>query len=187
MVNLGTVFRGLRQTTSNKPIAGPADLQGLKLRLPVIPTWIAVWKTLGTDPVPVTLPELYAALKDGRAEASEGDLTQILSFKLAEVQSHLSMTNHLVGVGWVMANEGFMNRLSSSDRAKVTAVMKSACDWATEKMKKSESNLIKQLVDQGMTVGQPDAAAMREKAKPVFEELFKKDWPVTTWEQVLAQ
>jgi TRAP-type C4-dicarboxylate transport system substrate-binding protein len=101
MVSLGTVFRGFRQTTSNKPINGPADLAGVKIRLPVVPTWIAVWKALGTDPVPVPLTELYQALKDKRAEASEGDLTQILSFKLFEVQSQLSLTNHRWGSGWL--------------------------------------------------------------------------------------
>ena len=55
MVAMSTAFRGLRQTTSNAPILGPDDLVGLKLRLPVVPTWIAVWKELGAEPVPVTL------------------------------------------------------------------------------------------------------------------------------------
>jgi tripartite ATP-independent transporter DctP family solute receptor len=187
MVSLGTVFRGLRQTTSNKPITGPADLVGLKLRLPVVQTWIAVWKSLGTEPVPVPLPELYDALKTGRAEASEGDLTQIVSFKLAEVQSQLSITNHLVGVGWVMANQGLYERLSAGDKKLVAKAMKEACAWATEKMKQNESKLIEQLKSQGMTVGTPDAEAIREKAKPAVEELFKTAWPVTTWAKVLAQ
>ena len=187
LLSLGTVFRGFRQTTSNRPLAGPADLEGLKLRLPVVETWIAVWKSLDTVPVPVPLPELYQALKDGRAEASEGDLTQIVSFKLAEVQSQLSITNHLVGVGWVMINSGSYERLSGADKKRVTRTMQEACLWATEKMKASESKLIEQLKSQGMTVTTPDAEAMRVKAKPAVEELFKTSWPVTTWEEVLAQ
>ena len=187
MVSLGTVYRGLRQTTSKKPIQGPDDLAGLKLRLPVVQTWIAVWKSLGTEPVPVPVTELYQALKDGRAEASEGDLPQIVSFKLAEVQSQLSITNHLVAIGWVMANEGFYERLSSSDRTLVSRAMKTACLWATEKTMKNENALLDQLKAQGMSVSAPDAAAIREKAKASIEALFKTEWPVTTWEQVLAQ
>jgi len=182
MLSLGTVFRGLRQTTSNKPLAGPADLKGLKLRLPVVQTWIAVWKSLETEPVPVPLPELYQALKDGRAEASEGDLTQIVSFKLAEVQSKLSITNHLVGIGWVMANQGFYERLSAADKKLVAKAMKEACTWATEKMRINESELVEKLKSQGMTVTTPDADAIRVKAKPAVEGLFKTAWPVTTWE-----
>jgi tripartite ATP-independent transporter DctP family solute receptor len=187
MINLGIVFRGLRQTTANKPIKAPADLAGLKLRLPVVPTWIAVWKSLGADPVPVPLPELYQSLKDKKAEASEGDLTQILSFKLYEVQTHLMITNHMVGVGVAMMNKGSYDRLSSSDKKLVTSAMATACEWATEKFKASEGDLLKKLQAAGMTVVTPDAAAIREKAKPAVNDLFKTAWPVTTWEEVLAQ
>lgn len=187
MVSIGTVYRGLRQTTSNKPITGPDDLAGLKLRLPVVPTWIAVWKSLGAEPVPVPLPELYDSLKSGRAEASEGDLTQIVSFKLAEVQSELSLTNHLVAIGWVTANKDFYDRLSLSDQKLIVAAMGQACSWATEKMKASESELLNQLQAAGMRITRPDAAAIRDKAKGAVEELFKTAWPVTTWAEVLAQ
>jgi TRAP-type C4-dicarboxylate transport system substrate-binding protein len=187
MLSLGTVYRGLRQTTSNKPLGGPEDLKGLKLRLPVVETWIAVWKSLETVPVPVPLPELYQALKEGRAEASEGDLPQIVSFKLAEVQSQLSITNHLVAVGWVMINRGSYERLSGADKKRVSKAMREACLWATEKTRGNESSLLKQLESQGMKVGTPDAQAIRLKARPAIEELFRTAWPVTTWEQVLAQ
>jgi tripartite ATP-independent transporter DctP family solute receptor len=187
MVSLGTVFRGLRQTTSNVPILGPDDLVGLKLRLPVVPTWIAVWKELGTEPVPVTLPELYAALKDGRAEASEGDLPQIYSFKLNEVQSQLSITNHLVAVGWVLINKTTYDKLSATDKKLIINAMNKACEWATAKTKTNESDLLAKLQAGGMTVSTPDAAAIRAKAKPAVEKLFKTAWPVTTWEEVLSQ
>ena len=187
MMDMGTVSRGLRQTTSNKPITGPGDLIGLKLRLPVVETWIAVWKSLGVEAVPVPLTELYAALKSGKAEASEGDLPQLVSFKLAEVQSQLSITNHLVAIGWVMINTESHGRLSSSDQKRVMSAMKKACDWATEKTNANEGELVKQLQSAGMKVTTPDAAAIREKAKPAIESLFKTAWPVTTWAEVLAQ
>ncbi len=160
---------------------------GLKLRLPVVQTWIAVWQSLGTQPVPVPLTELYQALKDGRAEASEGHLPQVVSFKLSEVQSHLSITNHLVAIGWVMMNGDSYKQLSSSDRSRVMSVMGKACEWATQKIKTGEGELLAQLESQGMTVTAPDAAAIREKAKPAIAELFRTAWPVTTWEEVLKQ
>jgi tripartite ATP-independent transporter DctP family solute receptor len=187
MISLGTVYRGLRQTTSLKPITGPADLVGLKLRLPVVQTWITVWKSLGVEAVPVPLTELYQALKERRADASEGDLPQVVSFKLAEVQTDLSMTNHLVAAGWVMANKGFYNRLAGSDRNLVNNLMAQACQWATDKTFANETALVEQLKSAGMKVTVPDAAAIREKAKAAVEGLFKTEWPVTTWAEVLAQ
>ena len=129
---LGIVYRGLRQTTSKKPLYTPADAYGLKLRLPVVPTWIAVWKEIGAEPVPLPLPELYPGLKSGKADASEGDLPQITSFKLDEVQTHLIMTNHMVQIGGMLINKPFFDKLSKADQDLIVKAAKEACDWAND-------------------------------------------------------
>ena len=187
LIHLGMVYRGLRQTTSKKPIYTPADAYGLKLRLPGIPTWIAVWKEIGAEPVPLKLPELYPGLKEGKADASEGDVSQITSFKLNEVQTHLIMTNHMVQNGNFLINKTFFNGLSKEDQNLILKASKEACDWANEKMKKGEKALFIELQRKGMQVVIPDADSFREKAKPAVEQLFKTTWPVTTWAEVLAQ
>ena len=187
MKYLGIVSRGLRQMTSNKPIYTPEDASGLKLRLPGVPNWIAVWKEIGATPVPVPLTGLYDSLKVGKAEASEGDLPQISSFKLYEVQSHLTITNHLVQAGHVLINKGFFNGLSKKDQRLVLKTSKEAIDWANEKIKKGETKILIDLQKKGMQVVIPDADLFREKGEPAVEKLFKTEWPVTTWAEVLAQ
>jgi tripartite ATP-independent transporter DctP family solute receptor len=184
---LGMVYRGLRQTTAKKPIYTPADVYGLKLRLPNIPTWIAIWKAVDVVPVPVTLPELYKALQEGRAEASEGDLSQITSFKLDEVQTHLIMTNHLVQTGGILINKPFFDGLPKVDQDLIVQAAKEATTWANQKLMAGEVALLVDLQRKGMHVVIPDAESFREKAKPAVEELFRKEWPVTTWAEVLAQ
>ncbi len=184
---LGIVYRGLRQTTSKKPLYTPADFYLLKLRLPTVKTWIAVWKEIGTDPVPIPLPELYASLKDGKAQASEGDLPQIASFKLNEVQNYLTLTNHLVQTGGVLINQAFFGGLSKQDQDLIVQAAAQATDWANEGIKKEEKKLLIELQRKGMQVVVPDADALREKGKPAVEQLFKTEWPVTTWAEVLAQ
>jgi TRAP-type C4-dicarboxylate transport system substrate-binding protein len=184
---LGIVYRGLRQTTSKKPIYTPADMHGLKLRLPTVKTWIAVWKEIGADPVPIPLPDLYKSLKEGNAEASEGDLPQIASFKLDEVQSHLIVTNHLVQTGGMMINKKFFDGLPKQDQELILKASKQACEWANDKIRKGESKLLLDLQRKGMQVIIPDAESFRTKGKPSVEALFKAEWPVTTWTEVLSQ
>jgi TRAP-type C4-dicarboxylate transport system substrate-binding protein len=184
---LGTIYRGQRWTTANKPLYTPADVYKLKLRLPPIPSWMAVWKALGTDPVALPLTELYSGLKSGKAEASEGDLPQVASFKLDEVQSHLVMTNHLVQVGGMLINKPFFDRLSKGDQKLVVAAADEACNWANERMKTGENAYLLALQRKGMKIVIPDAELFRANAKPAVEELFKTQWNVTTWEKVLAQ
>jgi len=185
-VALGTVYRGFRQFTSNAPINGPADFVGLKLRLPGVPDWIAVWSSLGVVPVTIPLGGIYNALRDGVADASEGDLTQILSLRLYEVQSHLSLTNHLVGFGMATANACFMSGLGSSDSNTVIHEMQSSTDWGTDQMTARESTLLGDLQGLGMIVVTPDAAAIRAAAEPAINGLFATKWTVTTWQEVLS-
>lgn len=184
---LGIVYRGLRQTTSKKPIYTPADVYGLKLRLPVVPTWVAIWKEIGAEPVTLTLPQLYPGLKEGKADASEGDVSQITSFKLDEVQTHLIMTNHMVMIGGMLINKSFLDRLSQVDQTLVALAAKDACDFANNKMRTTEKSYVIDLQRKGMQVVIPDADSFRDKARPAVEQLFKTTWPVTTWAEVLAQ
>jgi TRAP-type C4-dicarboxylate transport system substrate-binding protein len=188
MLSLGTVYRGFRQMTSNVPILGPDELVGLKLRLPNVPTWVSVWTALETVPTIVPLTELYDALAAGTTvQASEGDLSQISSLHLNEVQSQLTLTNHLVGVGWMFVNKTSFAKLPRHYRHQIRCAMHQATEWATQKMTDSESQLLITLADSGMTVGVPDAEAIRAKAKPAVDQLFVTSWPVTTWDEVLAQ
>ncbi|MGD0265472.1 MAG: TRAP transporter substrate-binding protein [Candidatus Methylomirabilota bacterium] len=184
---LETVYRGLRQMTTKKPVYTPADVDGLKLRLPNIATWIAVWKAMGADPIGVPLPELYNALKTGKAEASEGDLPQISSFKLDEVQTHLIVTNHLVQTGGMLINKPFFDKLSKADQDLIVKAGKEAETWANNKIKTGKAAILVDLQRKGMQVVIPDAESFRVKAKAAVEDLFQKEWPVTTWQEVLAQ
>jgi tripartite ATP-independent transporter DctP family solute receptor len=183
---LGVVYRGVRQFTSNKPIRTPADLKGLKLRLPQLPTWIAVWKEVGALPVPVALTELFSALQTGVADASEGDVSQIHSFHLDEVQKYLSLTGHLVQTGALTINKSFFESLSEKHQDIVAKAGKEASEWGSENIISGEKNLIDDLKKKGMKVVEADGAAFRDKAEPAVEKLFKTEWPVTTWKEVLS-
>lgn len=183
---LATIYRGLRQMTTKKPVYTPADVYGLKLRLPNVPTWLTVWKAMDANPIAVPLPELYASLKTGRAESSEGDLPQIASFKLDEVQTHLIITNHLVQTGGILIHKPFFDKLPKADQDLIVQAAKETEEWANNKIKSGEAAILVNLQRKGMQVVIPDAESFRAKAKPAVEELFKKDWNVTTWQEVLA-
>jgi TRAP-type transport system periplasmic protein len=183
---LATIYRGLRQMTTKKPVYTPADVYGLKLRLPNVPTWLTVWKAMDASPIAVPLPDLYESLKTGKAESSEGDLPQISSFKLNEVQTHLVITNHLVQTGGILIHKPFFDKLSKADQDLIVKAAKEAEDWANNKIKTGEAAILVDLQRKGMQVIIPDAESFRVKAKAAVEALFQKEWNVTTWQEVLA-
>lgn len=183
---LGIVYRGLRHLTANKPVYTPDDLKGIKLRLPQLPTWVKVWEAIGASTVPIALTELFTALQTGVADASEGDVTQILSFRLYEVQKYLMLTGHLVQTGGLTINKPFFDKLKKEYQDIILQAGKEATEWASNIIVAKEEELIKELEAKGMQLIQPDVNAFREKAKPAVEELFKTEWPVTTWDEVLS-
>lgn len=187
MVAFDPLYRGYRQFTANSPISVPANFAGLKLRLPPVPDWITVWQSLGVAPVQVPLPGIHAALASGEAEASEGDLSQISSLKLPEVQKYLILTRHLVGFGMPLANACFFHKeLGESDREAVRQAMDKATAWASRFSEEQEVNQLAALQKAGMTVIQPDANAIRRTAEPAIRKLFETTWTVVRAEEVLT-
>ncbi|MGD0431443.1 MAG: TRAP transporter substrate-binding protein [Acetobacteraceae bacterium] len=86
---------GFRQITSRtRPIASPDDLHGFKIRLPVAPTLIALFRHLGASPTALNFSEVYSALQTGIVDGQENPLVLIDTAKLYEVQKYCSLTNH---------------------------------------------------------------------------------------------
>ncbi|HKW84302.1 MAG TPA: TRAP transporter substrate-binding protein DctP, partial [Burkholderiaceae bacterium] len=80
-----TTYYGVRQTTSNKPIAKCADMKGLKMRVPDVPAYLAMPRACGANTAPIAFAEVYLALQNGTVEAQENPLTTIEAKKFFEV------------------------------------------------------------------------------------------------------
>lgn len=86
-----------------------------------------------------------------------------------------------------MINKTFLGSLSQQDRSIVMESARKACEKANQKIKRGELNYLLELQRKGMQVVIPDAESFRNKGRPAVEELFRREWPVTTWAEVLAQ
>jgi len=102
------------------------------------------------------------------------------------VQKYLSMTGHLVQTGALTINKSFFESLSEKHQNIVSQAGKEASEWGSEQILTGEQNLIDDLKKKGMEVIEADAEAFRVKAEPAVEKLFKTEWPVTTWKEVLS-
>lgn len=179
------IYRGMRHFTANEPVRSPADAEGINLRLPELDTWVSTWEAIGVDPTPVALDELYSALEQGVAEASEGDAEQIHSFNLEEVQSHLSLTGHMVQTGALYVNEEFFQDLDEAYQTALLDVAEEATLEASEQAEDGEDELIEDLADQGMEIVEDvDQNAFQSEAESAIEDIFDDQWE-GTWEEWL--
>ena len=113
---IGRSLRGAHLLTARNPIMTPADMDGVKLRVPEIDTWVQVWNSIGALSTPVAWPEVFSALQTGVVDAQENPIAQIYEAKLYEVQDYIMMTEHILEYFHWCINEEFFQSLSAADR-----------------------------------------------------------------------
>jgi tripartite ATP-independent transporter DctP family solute receptor len=92
----GAFDNGMRQIAgTGRPVVRPADLAGVRMRVPAGAAVAGVFKALGAEPVVVNSDGIFDALASGKVQAQENPLALMELFKLDEVVKYVSMTNHM--------------------------------------------------------------------------------------------
>ena len=89
-------YYGARHTTANKALNTPADMKGMKLRVPQAPMYMMYARAVGANPTPIAFAEVYLALQNGTVDGQENPLPTIQAKKFYEVQSHINLTGHIL-------------------------------------------------------------------------------------------
>jgi tripartite ATP-independent transporter DctP family solute receptor len=174
---------GFREITmKSKPINGPDDLKGVKIRLPVAPLFISLFQHLGASPTPINFGEVYSALQTGLVDGQENPLILIDTAKLFEVQKYCSMTNH-IWVGLHIAFNPAAWKALPPDLQELAhkhfsaAAMTERDDWQV--MNKSE---IDKLTKGGLTFNTPDTKPFQEALRKAgFYPDVKKQMGDEAW------
>ena len=157
---------GFRQTTSStKPIQGPEDLKGFKIRVPVSPLWTSMYKAFDSAPASINFSEVYTALQTKVVDGQENPLAIIATAKLYEVQKYCSLTNHMWDGFWFLANRRAWERLPENLRTVVAKHVNAAGVKEREDVAQLNAGLQKELTDKGMVINQPKPDAFRDKLR----------------------
>ena len=174
---VGLSPRNPRNLTGKKAIKTPADMKGLKMRVPQIMPWIKVWKEIGALPSPIAWPEVYSALQTGVIDSQENPVDVLWSSRIYEVQDHVILTKHVYSFFHWLMNESFYQKLSAADRALILDAIKESTKWGADFVQGQAGELLKKLEEKGMKVVEPDRQAFVKKAAPAIRELAKNYHP----------
>lgn len=173
-------YYGTRHTTSNRPIAKCADMQGLKMRVPDVPAYLAMPRACGANTTPIAFAEVYLALQNGTVEAQENPLTTIEAKKFFEVQKHIVLTGHIVDHLNTVVSKNLWSQLSDADKQIFTEVMQEAAVRATKIIEEREKELVATFKERGIEVTEVDRAdfekTVNEKVKLEDFGYNKEDW-----------
>lgn len=158
--------RGARNLTTSRDVQVPGDIAGLKLRIPEISSWVTVWKSLGANPTPIALAEVYSALQTGVVDGQENPFDLINTNKFYEVNNNIVLTQHIWGVFKWTINADFYNNLPEDLRTLLVDTAREAAAWGDERIQKHEDTIRADLESKGVNFVDVDKKAFQEAAAP---------------------
>ncbi|MCI0756379.1 TRAP transporter substrate-binding protein [Teichococcus vastitatis] len=169
-------------TNSRRPVQGPADLRGLKIRTTPNPAHIKTFQLLGANPAPLPFTELFTALETGAVDGQENPTTLIRNARFWEVQKHLSLTRHAYTTGILAMSKRRFEALPAAQQEAVMAVANSITPQQRAMNEAADAQALAELKERGMAVVEaPDRDAMAAMvAEPVrrdFVERFGSELP----------
>ncbi|GEN24382.1 ABC transporter substrate-binding protein [Halomonas cupida] len=163
---LGGCYYGLRHVTSNMPIREPADMEGLKIRVPNAPIYSLFPRAVGAQPTPLAFSEVYLALQQGVVDAQENPLPTIRAKKFYEVQDYINLTGHVTGSNLIVAGGIFFNGLSQEDQQIFRDVLGEVAKRVSDDVREQELEAVAWFEEQGTTIVEVDREAFREATLP---------------------
>lgn len=170
-------YYGNRHVTSNEPVLEPADMEGMKIRVPNAPLYMMFPRAVGANPTPIAFAEVYLALQQGTVDAQENPLPTIQAKKFHEVQDHINLTGHITDALLTIVGGPTWNSMSEEDRQALAEVTQAAAVCATDQIIQAEKDLVQWFRDEGVTVNEVDRAPFREATM----ELHMGD--MASWDQ----
>ena len=182
-------YLGTRQVNlrTYRDVKVPADLNGVKLRMPASKEWLFLGEALGATPTPMAFGEVYLGLKTGVIDGQDNPLPTVRAAKFYEVMKQIVMTSHLIdGVFIALSNKSW-NAMNAAQKKNVQAAAHAAVIYNNENRIKEESQLVDFFKKEGLQITTPDVDAFRKHVQAAYQNSdYAKVWPKGLLERINA-
>ncbi|MDO5528069.1 MAG: TRAP transporter substrate-binding protein DctP [Paracoccus sp. (in: a-proteobacteria)] len=177
---LGPTYFGTRQVglRGDRQINTPADMNGVRLRMPGGDAWQFLGQALGANPTAVAYAEVYTALQTGAIDGQDNPLPNVQNMKFYEVMDQIVLTSHLVGFDLLTVSGEFWDGLTPEQQEKIQTAADNAIAWSTERHLEEEAELVAEFEGYGLNIYEPDLDAFRSYAQERYlESPQAENWP----------
>jgi TRAP-type C4-dicarboxylate transport system substrate-binding protein len=186
---LSTVYLGTRQLNLReaRKVQTPADLKGVKLRMPGSKEWLFLGNALGATATPLAFGEVYLGLKTGTVDGQDNPLPTARAAKFYEVTKQLVLTQHLVDSLFITISNKSWNALTPAQKQQVSAAAQAAAKFNNDNRIKEEGQLVDFFRQQGLQVSTPDVEAFRRTVQGAYAQSdYAKAWPAGLLDRINA-
>jgi len=173
-------YIGTRQVNlkGDKEIMTPADLAGVKLRMPGGEVWQFIGTALGANPTPVAFTEVYTALQTGAVDGQDNPFTGTQRMKFYEVTDQIVLTNHLVSFDLFTIAKSTWDKLDADQQTLVADCANQYREAFEGKVREDEASLRAFFEGEGLRVYDPDRKAFRDHVLAQYgASPLSADWP----------
>jgi tripartite ATP-independent transporter DctP family solute receptor len=186
---LATAYLGTRQLNLRevRKVNTPADLKGIKLRMPGSKEWLFLGEALGATATPLAFGEVYLGLKTGTIDGQDNPLPSVRAAKFYEVTKQIVLTSHLVDSLFIAIANKSLSAMTPAQRQKVTAAAQSAAAFNNENRIKEEAQIVEFFRKEGLQITTPDLDAFHKSVQQSYQNSeYAKAWPAGLVERINA-
>lgn len=178
-----TAPRGL---SANRPIRGPEDFEGLKIRTAASEVVLRAMQRLGALPQQIPFADLYVALRTGVVDAQENGAIVVVNNSLDEVQEYYMQTDYIRDIETFFVDPDFWDGLSEADRQIIRDATEAAGEVTTLATREQLEAAYRAL-EETITVIRPpelDLEAIRAALEGTFSDWDGTKWPEGTLDAI---
>ena len=184
---VGAFDNGMRQIGGGRrPIVTPADLAGIRMRIPAGKMFEDTFRAFGAEPVVVNSSGIYAALKSGEVDAQENPLGYMNLFRHYEVMKYVSMTNHMWSGFNLMANQAAWRRLPEDVRGIIERNATRSVRLQRQDQQAENAGARPAMAGKGIAFNDVDTAPFRARLSGVYAS-WKKALGAKCWSLLEAE
>ncbi|XKE44400.1 TRAP transporter substrate-binding protein [Halomonas organivorans] len=173
---LGWAYSGCRRlTNSARPVAEPADLDGLNIRVPKNEIMISSYQAWGVNPSPLAWSETFTALQQGVVDGQDNPYITIDAMKFYEVQDHVTDSCYVFSMEPLIISEGMFQSLSPEMQQLVLEAGQEATSHSYDYLLATEADIKRRLVEEhGMEITQPANGEQEwiDKATSIWPDFY---------------
>lgn len=151
-------FQGSRMTITKKPFALPADLNGVRIRVPDAAVAIETAACMGGSPTPMAWSEVYSAIQTGVVDAAEAHPTALYGSKLNEVAKYITKTNHYHLMTAIVVGSKWFDQLPAEFQQILREESYNAGAFASQKIIEQSDIVLEKMIKGGAIVKDVDLA-----------------------------
>ncbi|MXO84459.1 DctP family TRAP transporter solute-binding subunit [Altererythrobacter aurantiacus] len=171
---------------AQRAIRTPADMEGLKIRVPASDLYIAMVNALGANAVPIPFGEIYQSLAQGVIDGAENNWPTFVGERHYEVADYLSLTEHLLTPEMLVMSKSSYEGLSPEDRLLVREAAKASVVEMRRLWDQRVAEARQAVASSSVLVNEVDKTPFAALMRPVWDQFIETPAQQSIVRRILA-